>query len=149
MKILVAIDQSGSNQNIVEYLRGYKLSEGDELKVLHVVEPLTVGSYMSILPGPILDEIKQKAFADGEKVVHDTAEMLRSIFPQSVVTAEVQNGFVVDTIVEKAKSWSADFIAVAAHGRRGANKFTLGSIARAIVNEGPCSVILVSLKPAA
>jgi len=81
--------------------------------------------------------------------VHATAEKLRLIFPQSVVTAEVQNGFVVETIIEMAKSWSADFITVAAHGRRGVNKFTLGSIARAIISEGPCSVMLVSLKQTA
>lgn len=144
MKILVMIDQSDSAERVVEFLSEFAGHAPAEFKVVHVVEPLSVGSVFSVLPGPLLEDMRAKAFTAGQSAVHKCAELIRNNISNSVVTAEVLNGFVVDTTVDVATTWNADLIAVGTHRRGGANKFTLGNMARAIMTQAPCSVLLVS-----
>jgi nucleotide-binding universal stress UspA family protein len=144
MKILVMIDQSDSAEQIVEFLREFQSQSAVEYKVVHVVEPLSVGSVFSFLPAPLLDEMRDKAFAAGQVAVHKCAELIRNRLSNAVVATEVLNGFVVDTTVQVASTWHADLIAVGTHRRGGANKFTLGNMARAIMTQAPCSVLLAA-----
>ena len=112
--------------------------------MVHVVEPLLVGSHMSFLPSPLLDEIREKALEQGRRTVHAAAEKLRQLFPGASVGEEVLEGFVVDSIVEYASSWPAEIVVIGSHGHRGSNKFTLGSVARSVSSQALCSVLIVN-----
>jgi nucleotide-binding universal stress UspA family protein len=46
-------------------------------------------------------------------------------------------------IVKEAKEWPADLIVIGSHGRRGIQRFLLGSVAEAVVRHAPCPVLVV------
>ena len=48
-----------------------------------------------------------------------------------------------DVIVEEAKAWPADLIVIGTHGRRGVNRWMLGSDAEQVVRIAPVPVLLV------
>ena len=52
-------------------------------------------------------------------------------------------------IIDAAKTWPADLIVLGSHGRRGIDRFLLGSVAESVVRHAPCSVEIVRAPVAA
>src|SRR6185369_9914070 len=52
------------------------------------------------------------------------------------------------SLVDEAESWGADCIFVGAHGRHGAERALLGSVAAAVAARARCSVEVVRFAPA-
>lgn len=144
MNILIAIDQSAFASDVVDFIGRHRWTESENFTVVHVVDSLLVGSHMSFLPSPVLDDIKDKAREQGRKAVHQAAERLRQLFPDASVAEEILEGFVVDSIVDFASSWPAEIVVIGSHGHRGSNKFTLGSVARSVSSQAQCSVLIVN-----
>ena len=49
-------------------------------------------------------------------------------------------------ILEEAREWGADLIVVGSHGRRGLERFLLGSVADSIAIHAECSVEVIRQK---
>ena len=76
---------------------------------------------------------------DAEQVVSDTAKALASL--QFAVSTDVRMGDPVTTVCEVGKNH--DLIVVSSHGRKGLNRFMLGSVSDGIVHRAGCSVLLM------
>ena len=76
---------------------------------------------------------------DAEQVVKDTAQALAS--PRFTVSTDVRPGDPATTVCEMGQSH--DLIVVSSHGRKGLNRFMLGSVSDGIVHRASCSVLLV------
>ena len=63
------------------------------------------------------------------------------------VSIEVERGAPDRVIIEAAKEWNADLIAVGSHGRGFWGRMMLGSISDSVLHHAPCSVLVVR-KPA-
>ena len=74
-----------------------------------------------------------------EKVVNDTARALAS--PHFTVSTMVCTGDPVTTVCEAGNSH--DLIVVGSHGRKGLDRFLLGSVSHGIVHQAGCSVLVV------
>ena len=74
-----------------------------------------------------------------QQVVYDTAQALAS--PQFNVTTDVRMGDPVTTVCEVGNSH--DLIVVGSHGRKGLDRFLLGSVSHGIVHRAGCSVLVV------
>jgi nucleotide-binding universal stress UspA family protein len=48
-----------------------------------------------------------------------------------------------ELILEEAHKWGADLIVVGSHGRRGINRFLLGSVSEAVASHAHCSVEII------
>jgi nucleotide-binding universal stress UspA family protein len=59
------------------------------------------------------------------------------------LTSEVIVGRRAETIIETAKKWGADLVALGSHGYRGFTRFLLGSVSYAVASHAPCSVEIV------
>lgn len=59
------------------------------------------------------------------------------------VTQLVRKGEPVAEILAEAESWGADLIVMGTHGRKGMDRFLLGSVAEAIVRGAPSNVLVV------
>jgi universal stress protein A len=55
----------------------------------------------------------------------------------------VQAGPPAATITKTAKEWSADIIVIGSHGRSGARRALLGSVAEGVMRNAPCLVLVV------
>ena len=74
-----------------------------------------------------------------QQVVYDTAQALAG--PQFNVTTDVRMGDPVTTVCEVGNSH--DLIVVGSHGRKGLDRFLLGSVSHGIVHRAGCSVLVI------
>jgi len=58
-------------------------------------------------------------------------------------TSEVREGNVADKLIAAAAEAHADCIVIGSHGRTGLTRLFLGSVARAVLFNAPCSVLIV------
>jgi len=58
-------------------------------------------------------------------------------------TSEVREGNVADNLIAAAAEAHADCIVIGSHGRTGLTRLFLGSVARAVLFNAPCSVLIV------
>ncbi len=56
------------------------------------------------------------------------------------VRGELYEGDARELILRCADDWQPDVIVVGSHGRRGLERFLLGSVAEGVVRHAPCSV---------
>lgn len=63
--------------------------------------------------------------------------------PTRRVTAQVEPGSVVETILEVARERQIDLIVMATHGRTGITRAILGSVAADVLPKAPCPVLVV------
>ena len=97
---------------------------------LHMVDPhLVVG----------LEGWSEQSKRHAEQVVNDTARALAS--PHFTVSTEVRLGDPVTTVCEVGNSH--DLIVIGSHGRKGLDRFLLGSVSHGIVHRAGCSVLVV------
>ena len=74
-----------------------------------------------------------------EQIVNDTARALAS--PHFTVSTMVRTGDPVTTVCEAGNSH--DLIVVGSHGRKGLDRFLLGSVSHGIVHQAGCSVLVI------
>jgi nucleotide-binding universal stress UspA family protein len=58
-------------------------------------------------------------------------------------TSEAIVGHAAEIIIETAKKWGANLVALGSHGRRGFSRFLLGSVSYTVASHAPCSVEIV------
>lgn len=151
MKVLLTTDGSTFSESAVETLTGTIRPQGTEVLVLEVVEPITYTAPPQMAPGyaPEQAERLQEEFRQATRTTAQTAETLRNAGFKAnsrVLESDVRSG-----ILEVAAEWKPDLIVLGSHGRRGLEKFLLGSVAESVARHAKCSVLIVrgAAKPAA
>jgi nucleotide-binding universal stress UspA family protein len=139
MRILVAVDDSEFSQAALRALIKQIAPQNSEVRVLHVVEPISTAPPPQMAAG-YAPELEPE-LADAQKLVQKAAETLQGA-GFSVSTA-VEQGDVREKIVDHAAEWGADLIITGSHGRRGIRRFLLGSVAESVARHALCSVEIV------
>lgn len=110
------------------------LSDGEpELRSLFVQAP-----YLGDAPMPVAVAIPSAADAERELV-----EFLAAEVPHVSIEPRVCSGDPANEIVHEAREWDADLIVMGTHGRRGARRVFLGSVAETVLRNAPCAAIVV------
>jgi|SRR5579859_846412 len=146
MRVLLAIDGSQCSDAAVETLiRQYKPSD-TEVLVLHAVESL--GLIPISYPygaGPVFVQdytaIAQQWRRDGEELVSRTASRLQAAGFKT--STQVEESDARKLILDCAKKWQPDLILLGSHGKRGLDRFLLGSVSEAVARHAGCSVEIV------
>jgi nucleotide-binding universal stress UspA family protein len=142
MKVLVGVDDSQFSDEVVRAVITQFRTENTEVRVLHVLQPMAPAPpQMASGYAPELEEQKKPA----HELVERIEKELRSAGFK--VDTAVEVGDVRETIIDSAAEWRADLIVVGSHGRRGMQRFLLGSVAEFVARHARCSVELVR-KPA-
>lgn len=133
MRVLVATDGSDcSYQAAREFLR-IAGTAGHEVTILHVMPMLSVGrdaAYLQI-------ELEREGLG--------ALNAVGSIFRHAAVPAktEMLQGVPANAILEVAKDGNFELIVIGHRGKGGMREFLLGSVSRTIVQNAPCSVLVV------
>jgi nucleotide-binding universal stress UspA family protein len=148
MKILLAIDESQSSLEATRMLQRQFRTEDAEIRVLSVVEPISVYISADAFPHftPHVESIEEDRRKQAADLVSQVARELRSAGFQAA--EHVDLGDAKTKIIENATDWQADLIVMGSHGWKGLNRFLLGSVSDAVARHAPCSVEIVRLKPA-
>jgi len=146
MKIILATDGTKFGDAAAEMLGKFSLSDGDEVKVISVVDmamPLAIDIYGGYLPDTT--ELEKVAREQAEKVVEATTAKLQGFFGgKSVdISSDVLFGSPDSRIVETAEELAADMIVIGSHGYKRWERLLLGSVSDSVVHHAHCSVLVV------
>jgi nucleotide-binding universal stress UspA family protein len=135
MRILIGVDDSSFSRIAVEEVARRLWAPGAVVKILSVVE----ASY---------DPERQEARSDNpykiaRAAIDDATEVLRQSGNNFEITSDIVEGTPKRVILDEAEAWDADLIVVGSHGRRGLDRFLLGSVSQAVALHASCSVEIV------
>ncbi|MBX9568863.1 MAG: universal stress protein [Candidatus Obscuribacterales bacterium] len=145
MKVLVAVEDQKYGLAVIDFISKHQWSEDTEFKIIHVIEPLLIGSYMSVYPSALLQEINEQSTKYATSLMADMKKNLQKAVPHHHVFTDVFTEIPKYGIINAAKEWPADLIIMGSHGRRGFNKLLLGSVAEAVMSAANCSVTVVRI----
>ena len=134
--VLVAIDGSECATAALERASELAAEHGATLHVLSVVDVTAAGT--EVASGQLLEALE----SDARGVVEDAAANARERGVESVVTA-VEVGSVSRAITGYADEEGIDLAVVGTHGRRGVNRYVMGSVAELVVRTASCPVLTV------
>jgi nucleotide-binding universal stress UspA family protein len=99
------------------------------------------------------DDVRTMSASDAESLLGDHVLSLRASHGASAaerdalaVTTHLRVGSAASEIVALADEVGADLIAIGANSRRGVRRLLIGSVARHVVRDAPCPVLMVRRK---
>lgn len=138
-KILCPVDFSDYSKKVLEYAQLFAPGQGEEVILLHVVEPYVLPIEYGIAPVPYV-ELESKVKENAEKELNLFA---KKYFPKSKVQNLVVMGRASEVILAEAKEKKLDLIVMGTHGRTGLSHLFMGSTAERVVRLAPCAVLTV------
>jgi len=147
MKILLATDGTKFSESAIQSIIKTFDPKNSEVLVLQAVESLLYSTPPQMAPGyaPELAQRREEQRKEAKASVAAAAKTLQAA------------GFVVDTrvvetdprnaILDVAEEWKADLIVVGSHGRKGLQRFLIGSVAESVARHASCSVLIVRTLP--
>jgi hypothetical protein len=87
--------------------------------------------------------VTEEQRAEAESLVAGTAKILRDAGFQA--TTAIEQGSAKSVIIDSATQWPAELIVVGSHGRKGIDRFLMGSVAEGVARHAPCSVQVVRI----
>lgn len=135
-RVLVAVEGHDDADRIVQWLTRHQFAAPVELCVLNVVVPIGLDSPY--------DALGARAWWEGaenyaEEFVKSTAARL--LDARYTVSTKVAVGDPAAIIEEKAQTM--DLVVAASHGRKGIERFLMGSVSHAIVHHASCPVLVI------
>jgi nucleotide-binding universal stress UspA family protein len=153
MKILLATDGSECSLAAVRSVVARPWPAGTAFKVLSVEElvtidmPMEASSLASFYPPSLLDTL----MADARARATGAAEVARKILLQAGMKVLDQEPSAIgdprSAILDQAQAWPADLIVLGSHGRRGLDRFLIGSVAESVAIHAHCSVEVIRGNP--
>jgi nucleotide-binding universal stress UspA family protein len=138
MKILIGVDDSSFSRIAVEEVARRLWEPGTAVKILSVIEtPYNLARPM------LEDATSENPFKIARASVDKAAEVLRRSVNKFEIAGDIIEGSPKKVILDEAETWEADLIVVGSHGRRGLDRFLLGSVSQAVALHAPCSVEIV------
>ncbi|MGA7795328.1 MAG: universal stress protein [Candidatus Acidiferrales bacterium] len=142
MKILLAIDDSKFSEAAIEAVIRQATSQETEIRVLHVIEPIPIypdGKAWGY--GPEASQVLKEQRKEAEELVARAGQTLRE--KNFKVMTAIEEGNPKEVIIDSAAEWHADLIVVGSHGRKGLDRFFMGSVSEAVARHAHCSVQIV------
>lgn len=135
-RVLVAVEGRDDGRRIGEWLSAHPFRHPVEVTVLTVVPSIRMAEPERMAG---FEAWSEGLLKQAEATTKSCAESLRP--PHFVASSTVQKGEPEVLIAEQAKSY--DLVVAGSHGRKGLDRFLLGSVSHAIVHRAPCSVLVI------
>jgi len=132
MKVLIAIDSSPGSQRVLEEVAARPWPPNTVFCIVSAVE---VGRFAE-LPA-LIEDAKREC----ERMVKAGAALL--LRAKQTATTQVLMGAPRRVVSAHAQDWGADLIVLGSHGRRGLDRFLMGSVAESVAVHSHCSVVVV------
>ena len=141
MRLLLAVDSVVTTEMIMKAVTSRPWPRGTQARVISVVEDEAVPAEVWRVAGYSADAVRQEMRRRGEQVTSLTVEPLGRIGIEAEVA--IMRGDPPWLITEEARRWPADMILIRAHNRMDFRNWVLGSVAKSVIREAPCSVEVV------
>jgi len=134
--ILFPTDGSDPAESVLEYALQIASEHRATIHILNVAD--TGQDSVTTIRGEVVDALEE----EGQRIVEEAADRARD---QGVsVVSEVLQGDPYKTIVDYSQQFDIDCIVMPTHGRRGIQRFLLGSVTERVINTAEVPVIAVN-----
>jgi nucleotide-binding universal stress UspA family protein len=137
MKVLLAIDDSKFSEAAAQAIIDHMRPEPTEVCVLHVAE-------MPVVPYSYVGPVREESLKMSKELVERIGGQLGKA-GYKVQTVVEEEGDPRAKIIDRAAHWKADLIVMGSHGRKGLDRFLMGSVAESVVRHAGCSVLVVRI----
>jgi nucleotide-binding universal stress UspA family protein len=147
MKVLLATDGSEYSEQAARSIMERPWPVATEVRVLSAVE-LILPATRAFLELPLADSAFMES-ARGEAMKRSQDAIARAVQILSSTALAVSESISVlwdkpkTIILDEATRWGADLIVMGSHGRRGLDRFLLGSVSEAVATHAKCSVEVI------
>ncbi len=135
-RVLLAIEGREDAVRVQSWLTAHPFRNPVALTILSIVPSLTMVQ-PEIMAG--YQTWSEEHRRQAEQIVAETAKALAG--PRFTVTTDVRTGDPVSAVCAAATGY--DLLVVGSHGRKGVDRFLLGSVSHGIVHRAGCSVLVV------
>jgi nucleotide-binding universal stress UspA family protein len=146
MKVLLATDGSECSVAAANSVAARPWPAGTVFKVVGVEElivfetPVGASPLASVYPGTLLEELLADARTRAVNAIDSTRKILEQAGLKVQDRQPIPLGDPRNVILVLAQTWSADLIVLGSHGRRGWDRFLMGSVAEGVAVHAHCSV---------
>jgi nucleotide-binding universal stress UspA family protein len=146
-KILLATDGSDSAEWAARSVAGRPWPAGTEVRIFSAVE-LSLNTFQATLEPPFLNTetmelLREQAMGRAQNAIAWAEHFVSDAGLKTSESISVLVESPKQTIIDEAKNWGADLIVVGSHGRRGVDRFLLGSVSEAVATHAGCSVEVI------
>ncbi len=145
-RLLVPLDGSERSSHALPLAFAIAQPSGARIDLLHVIVPISIGEYgAGIDPGYVPPEVYASMMDDLEMVAREDLETAARSCVEAGIDAVVHSpvGTPADSIFHLAEDSHADLIVMSTHGRGGASRVLMGSVATAIIHRSHVPVIVL------
>ena len=145
MKILLGTDGTKFSEAATQTVAATILPRNSEVLVLYAMEPLLYSTPPQMAPGyaPELAQKREEQMKEAKASVAAAVKTLQGAgFATTIRVVEADPRTAILDVAEESKT---DLIVVGSHGRRGIQKFLIGSVAESVARHARCSVLIVRM----
>ena len=144
-RIMVAVDESFMTSQVMEAAIELAKATGAQVAICHAIDEtiLAQREVAMMLPNSVgKTEARMRLGAEG--FLDRLLQTVRSAGVEAEIKlVESEQKHVSDMLIDAAGEWQADLLIVGTHGRRGIERFFVGSVAERLVRKGQTSLLLV------
>ncbi len=144
-RIMVAVDESFMTSQVMEAAIELAKATGAQVAICHAIDEtiLAQREVAMMLPNSVgKTEARMRLGAEG--FLDKLLQTVRSAGVEAEIKlVESEQKHVSDMLIDAAGEWQADLLVVGTHGRRGIERFFVGSVAERLVRKGQTSLLLV------
>jgi len=142
-KILLATDGSPYSLAAARSIAERPWPAGSQFKILAIPEPFLPLGEFPYFELKEIEDLNTAALHDAQRHAAESAEVLKKAGLEAKSATPLPKDSDAREIVKAAEQWKADLVVVGSHGRRGFDRFTLGSVSEDVALHAHCSVEVV------
>jgi nucleotide-binding universal stress UspA family protein len=142
-RILVPLDGSDTSTRGLREAIGLARTQGAKLLLLHVIDDYPLLLQSGSEPHHF-DQLRQRLRDEGQRLLDAAQAVVQEAgLACEAVLRETASSRVSQTITDEALEAGCSLIVIGTHGRRGLDRYLLGSNAEAVARSSPVAVLLV------
>ncbi len=144
-RIMVAIDDSFATSKVLDSAIESARQHGAKLAICHAIdETIFAQREAAIMLSSSVGQVTLNLKESAQVFVDQAAETARKAgLEVEILIVESELEHVAEMLADASAKWQADLLVVGTHGRRGVERFFVGSVAEKLVSKANTSLLLV------